>query len=226
MERTADRAEAEATRTAARVAGLLVGLEVEAGGGTKIVYIYLDSSILVALFDPDDMHHDDAVRAFRAIMRKGCRAVTSRLAVMEAVAVARKKAARSHRCGPEGAEELVDVEAHVQDAADDMVKFVDRMADEDILTIIDSKVWSPDLELLYGKMLEHAGHVVPATKGSRFRHRAVGSCDWLHFWLALIAGAAMICTADRAFADIPGRDDRFGGIAVQLASGPLAGPLA
>ena len=226
MERATGRTAAEATRTAARVAGLLVGLEVEAGGGTKIVYIYLDSSTLVALFDPDDMHHDDAVRAFRAIMRKGCRAVTSPLAVMEAVAVARKKAAGSHRCGPDGAEELAGVEAHVQDAAGGMARFVDHMVEEKILRIMDTKAWSPDLELLYGKLIEHAGHAVPATKGSRFRHRAVGSCDWLHFWLAFVFGAAMICTTDTAFADIPGRDDKFGGIAVQLASAPLAGPLA
>ena len=223
---TTDRTAAGATRTTARGAGLFVGLEVEADGGTVVVYVYLDSSILVALFDPDDMHHDDAVRVFRAMVRRGHRAVTSPLAVMEAVAVVRKKTARSHRCWPEGADDLTDVEVHVQDAADDMAKFVDRMVEEKILRIMDSKWWSPDLEFLYGKLLEHGGHVVPATRGSRFRHRAVGSCDWLHFWLALIAGAAAICTTDMAFADIPGSDAEFGGIAVQLASAPLSGPLA
>ena len=207
-------------------ARLLVGLEVVVGGSTEVVYIYLDSGVHVALFDSEDTHHDDAVRVIRAIMSKGCRMVTSLLAVMEAVAVARKKAARSHRCGSEGAEEMAGAEAHMEDAAGGMVKFVGKMVDGGILTIMDSKGWSPDLELLYGKVLEHGGHVVPASKGNRFRHRAVGSCDWLHFWLAFVFGAAVICTTDRAFADIPGRDDRFGGIAVQLAAGPLAGPLA
>ena len=36
----------------------------------------------------------------------------------------------------------------------------------------------------------------------------------------------MICTADKAFADIPGSDEEFGGIAVQLTSGPLVDLLS
>ena len=225
MEETATD-KAKSAGAAAGDARLLVGLEVEVGGDTGVVHIYLDSGVLVALFDPDDMHHDDAVRAFRAIARRGYMMVTSLLAVMEAVAVVRKKAARSHRCGPEGAEEMAGVEARVEDAAGGMARFVANMVNEGLLRVMDSKGWSPDLELLYGKLLEHTGHVVPATRGSRFRHRAVGSCDWLHIWLAWIFGAEMICTTDTAFADIPGRDDRFGGIAVQLTSAPLSGLLA
>ena len=225
MERTKGD-KAMGTGAVARIARLLVGLEAKVGGSTEVVYIYLDSGVLVALFDPDDMHHDDAVGVFRAITRRGYKMVTSLLAVMEAIAVARKKAARSHKCGPEGAEEMAGVEAHMQDAAGDMAKFVANMVGEGLLRVMDSKGWSPDLEILYDKLLEHSGRVVPATRDSRFRHRAVGSCDWLHFWLAMIFGAAMICTTDTAFADIPGRDDEFGGIAVQLTSAPLAGPLA
>ena len=210
----------------AGVAGLLVGLEMEIGGSVKIVHVYLDSSMLVALFDPDDMHHVDAVRVFRAMVKMGYKMITSLLAVMEAVAAVRKKAARSHRCNSESAREMAGVEANMHDMAGGMAEFVDEMVKGKTLRIMDLKGRSPDLEILYGKVLKHAGSVVPVAKGNMFRYRGIGSCDWLHFWLALAFGAAVICTADKAFADIPGRDEEFGGIAVQLTSEPLATPLA
>lgn len=94
------------------------------------------------------------------------------------------------------------------------------------LRIIVPKDWSPDLFLLCLKVFEHAGYVVPAGKGRSFRYRIVGSCDWFHFALAEYLGAAVICTTDAAFADIAGNDDEFGHILVQMASGPLVGPLA
>lgn len=208
------------------VGGLFVELKMKMGGSVNIVYVYLDSSMLVALFDPDDMHHVDAVRVFHTMVKMGYKMITSLLAVMEAVAAVRKKAARSHRCKLESAEERAGVEAHMHSMAGGMAKFVDEMVEEKTLRIMDLKGRSPDLELLYGKVLEHAGSVVPVAKGDRFRYRGVGSCDWLHFWLALVLGAAIICTADKAFADIPGRDKEFGGIAVQLTSEPLSTPLA
>ena len=217
---------AKAPGAPAGVAGLFVGLEMKIGASVKIVYVYLDSSILVALFDPDDMHHDDAVRGFRAMVKMGYRMITSRLAVMEAVAAVRKKAAKSHRCKSKSFEEMAGVEAHVHGMAGGMAKFVGEAVDSGFLKIVHTKGRSPDFELLYGKVLEHAGRVMPVAKGDRFRYRGVGSCDWLHFWLALAFGAAAIYTADKAFADIPGRDKDFGGIAVQLTSEPLAGPLS
>ena len=212
---------AKAFVDSAGVSGLLVGVEMEIGGSVKTVYVYLDSSMLVALFDPDDMHHVDAVRVFRTMVRRGHKMITSLLAVMEAVAAVRKKAARSHKCKSESAEELAGAEADVLSMAGGMAEFVDEVVDSGFLKIIGLKGRSPDLELLYGKVLKHAGSVVPVAKGNRFRYRGIGSCDWLHFWLALVFGAAAICTADKAFADIPGRDEEFGGIAVQLTSGPL-----
>ena len=217
---------AKGAGAAAGDAGLLVGLEVEVGGSTEVVYIYLDGRFLAALYDLEDAHHDGAVRVLRAITRRGYRAVTSPLAVMEAVAVVRKRAARSYRCRSESTEELAGVEVHVQDAAGGMSEFVDKMVKRRILRIMDTKGQSPDLELLYGKALKHAGRVVPAPEGGECRHLGVGSCGWVDFWLARAFGAAVICTTDVAFADIPGRDAEFGEIAVQLASGPLAGPLA
>ena len=217
---------AKGAGAAAGDAGLLVGLEVVVGGSTEVVYIYLDGRFLAALFDPNDVRHDGAARVFQAIMKSRCKAVTSLLAVMEAVAIVRKKAARSHRCRSGGAEELAGVEVHVQDAAGGMAEFIRKMSDEGILRIIDQKELSPYLELLYGKALEHAGRVVPAPEGDECRHLGVGSCGWVDFWLARAFGAARICTTDVAFADIPGRDAEFGGIAVQLTSAPLSGPLA
>ena len=225
MERTASDM-AKFAGGAARGGGLLVWLGAEVGNSAKIVYVYLDGRFLAALFDLEDVHHDGAVRAFRAIARKGYKAVTSRLAVMEAVAIVRKKAARSYRCRSESAEELAGVEAHVQDAAGGMSAFVDKMVEGKKLRIMDSKGLSPDLELLYGKVHEHSGRIVPAPEGDECRHIGVGSCDWVGIWLARAFGAAVICTTDTALADIPGRDDEVGGIAVQLASAPLAGPLA
>ena len=205
----------------AGVAGLLVGLEMGTGGNVEIVYVYLDSSMLVALLDPDDMHHVDAIRVFRAMAKMGYKMIISLLAVTEAVAAVRKKAARSHKCKSKSAEELAGAEAHMHSMAGGMAKFAYHMVKEAMLVIMDSGGLSPDLELLYGKVLKHTGRVMPVAKGNRFRYRGVGSCDWLHFWLALVFGATIICTADKAFADIPGRDDEFGGIAVQLTSGPL-----
>ena len=160
------------------------------------------------------------------MVKMGYKMITSLLAVMEAVAAVRKKAARSHKCKLESAEELAGAEADVLSMAGGIAEFVDEVVDSGFLEIIGLKGRSPDLELLYGKVLEHAGRVMPVAKGNRFRYRGIGSCDWLHFWLALVFGAAAICTADKAFADIPGRDKEFGGIAVQLTSEPLIDMLA
>ena len=82
------------------------------------------------------------------------------------------------------------------------------------------------LSLADRKALEHAGRVLPAATGRFFRHRGIGSCNWLHFLLALHLGARVICTADKALAGVYGNDDEFGHIWVQLTSGPLGGPLA
>ncbi len=152
--------------------------------------------------------------------------ITSLLAVMEAVAAVRRRIAGSHKCRSGSAEELAGVEAHVQSMANRVSEHSYDMSKAGLWVIMDAKGKSPDLELPYGKALGHAGRVVAVAKGDRFRHRGVGSCDRPHFWLALIAGAATICAADKAFADIPGSDEEFGGIAVQPTSGPLVDLLA
>ena len=98
----------------------------ETDGSVEAAHTCRDSGMPVAPADPDDMHHDDAVGAFSAIVKGGLMATTSRLAAMEAVAAARKKA-RSHKCRSESAEETAGVEAHVRGMAGGTVRFVDSM---------------------------------------------------------------------------------------------------
>ena len=62
----------------------------ETNGGAEIVHMCPDSGMPVAPADPDDMHRGDAVGAFRAIVKGGLVAITSRLAAMESAA-SRKK---------------------------------------------------------------------------------------------------------------------------------------
>ena len=105
-------------------------------------------------------------------------------------------------------------------------ELLDKLRRQGILAITDADGWPPRPALAGRKAPEHAGRALPAVAGRLFRRRGIGSCDWPHFLLALHLGAQVICTADKAFADAHGSDDEFGHIRAQLASGPLAGPLA
>ena len=73
-------------------------------------------------------------------------------------------------------------------------------------------------------MLEHAGFAVPGSMGHICRYRGIGALDWLHIAFARDAGAAVICTADRALVDTA-NDDKFGHIQIQLTSVGAIGPL-
>ena len=189
--------------------------------------LYFDSGMIIALFLAYDMHREGALRVLEAAGRHGCRLITSRLAIMEAVAVVRRKAAESHRRQSGSGWELAGVRDHVDGAAAELLEFVDAMKGRHGLHIVEVDDRQLDLALVNRKAFEHAGRVIaPAKRGKRYRHRGVGACDWLHFWLALLLGADMICTTDAAFADIAGNDDVFGHIMVQLTRGPLVGPLA
>ena len=163
---------------------------------------------------------------FDKIRGRGYRIIVSSLTRMETFGSIRKKFATSIKCrsGSEG--ERAGVDAHVRNAVKDAFGLLDEMVNQGIIEIIEPEDWSPDLFLLYTKVLEHAGYVLHVKKGRPFRYRGVGSCDWLHFALARYLGAKAILTADAAFADIAGNDDEFGHIVIQMASGPLAGPLA
>ena len=111
-------------------------------------------------------------------------------------------------------------------AAADALDLINTMAKDGTLVIMETAGWSPDLDFLLGKMLEHPGRIVSGMRSRTCRHRGVGPYDWFHYALALLAGASVICTTDAALADVAGSDAQFGGIQVQLTSGPLIGPLS
>lgn len=188
--------------------------------------VYPESSALFAALVPTDAHHQDVVKMLHEIWRRGYRITVSLLTLMETLASIRRKSTTSKTCRSGSEEERAGVEAHVQDIINVAFGLLDKLVNEGIIEIIEPEEWSPDLLLLYAKMLEHAGYVLPVNKGRPFRHRAVGSYDWLHFALAKYLGAVAILTTDMAFADIAGNDDEFGHILIQLASEPLAEPLA
>ena len=188
---------------------------------------YAESGALVALLVPSDAHHKDAVRIFHAMWRAGYRIVVSPLTLMETFAAIRKKITASNRCRSGSEDERAGAEALVRESVRASHRLLNKFVKQDIIEIIEPENWSPDLLLLYAKVLEHEGYVLPAGKGRPFRYRGVGSCDWLQFALARHLGAAVILTTDAAFADIEGNDDEFGHIRIQMASGQLIdGPLA
>ena len=187
---------------------------------------YLDARALVALVYPDGMHRVGVYMACAAAIRAGYRLITSQLAVVEMYAVIRRKKAASIRCLTGNEAERAVAEARVEAAVVTSRKLLHKLDKQGFLKVVDVEGWSPSLLLARRKALEHAGRVLPAAVGSMFRHRGIGSCDWLHFLLALYLGAQVICTADKAFADVRGNDDVFGHIWVQLTSEPPAGPLA
>ena len=200
---------------------------VEHGGGGKGQVVYLDTGVLVALaLGPSDMHYDGAVRACNAAVRSGCRLVTSLLAIMEMVNVVRRRTAASYKCRPGRGEDQEAADARVRRAVERALELIDSMRKDGTLTIMETAGWSPDLDFLLGKMLEHPGRIVSGMRSRTCRHRGVGPYDWFHYALALLAGASVICTTDAALADVAGSDAQFGRIQVQLTSGPLIGPLS
>ena len=188
--------------------------------------VYAESSSVFAALVPHDAHHQDVVKMLKEIRRRGYRVVVSPLTLMETFASIRRKSTTSNMCRLGSEDERAGVEAHVQNTVNDARRRLRRLVKQGIIEIIEPENWSPDLLLLYAKVLKHAGYVLPVDKGRPFRHRAVGSYDWLHFALAKYLGAVAILTTDVAFADIAGNDDEFGHILIQLASEPLIGPLA
>ena len=186
----------------------------------------LDASVLVALVYLGDMHREGAYRVCIAARRAGYRLITSHLAIAEMYAVIRRKKAASIRCRTGSEKERAAAGAEVEATVDSARELLDKLSGNGIIEIMDAEDWPPRLALAGRKALEHAGRVLAVVAGRMFRHRGIGSCDWLHFLLALHLGAQVICTADKAFADVHGNDDEFGHIWVQLTSGPLVGPLA
>ena len=93
------------------------------------------------------------------------------------------------------------------------------------LTIVELEGWPIDFAAAGANMLDHPGHVVLHSRGSPCRYRGLGLNDWLHMAYALAAGAAVICTSDRAFADVCGSAGEFERMQVQMADAREAGPI-
>ena len=200
---------------------------VERGGGGRRPAVYLDTGVLVALvLGASDMHYNGAVRVYDAIVRSGCRPVTSLLAIMEMVNVVRRRTAASYKCRPGRGEDQEAADARVRRAVARALDLINTMTNDGILTIMKTAGWSPGLDFLLGKMLEHPGRIVSGTRSRTCRHRGVGPYDWFHYALALLAGASVICTTDAALADVAGSDAQFGRIQIQLTGEPLIDPLS
>ena len=196
------------------------------GGRGKATVVYLDSSMLVAPSRGSiDPHHVGATGACAAAWRSGYRVVTSMLAILEAVGAIRRRVTASHKreSGSEG--ERKEVDRAVRQAVTTLLNLAGSLEKQGRLAIVEMEGWSPDFAVLRTKMLEHAGHTVFHSKGNACRHRGLGLHDWLHIALARDADAAVICTADNAFADIVGKDDEFGHILVQMTGTGATGPL-
>ena len=191
-------------------------------GGKARTKMYLDSGVIAAFALFFDMHHLGAYRMLDTARKCGCEIITSRLAIMEAVGVVRRRTAEAHRRRSGSGFDLAGVEAHMREAVLDMFKLMRSLEDAGILKVVEIDNRTLDLALLQRKVVEHVGRViVPAADGKRFRHIGIGACDWLHIWIAKCIGADVICTNDAAFAEIVCNDGEFGHIQVQMTSGPL-----
>ena len=185
----------------------------------------LDSSAIVALAVPDDMHHDDTVRVCRAAVRSGYLLIASPLAIMEAVAAIRKKftSLRRRRSGSE--KETAGVEAEAGMAVAHMHKVVNGMVNQKHLKVVELAGWSPDFPVLCDEMNKHEGSVTCSAKSRTYRHRGIGSHDPPHYSIAKDVGAPIIITSDAAFADIEGKGGEFGHVRIRTTGGPLIGLL-
>ena len=171
------------------------------------------------------MHHEGALRLFNAAKLNRCRMITSRLAVMEAIAAVRRRR-QARTCACRGAVRRWRARKCARGRGRaELLEFIKAVKSMHGLRVVD--IGRPlCFAILQSKALKHKGRIIAPAAAGKYRHRGVGACDWLHFWLAMCAGAGMICTTDAAFVDIAGSDDKFGHIQVQPASGPLIGHLA
>ena len=202
-------------------------MERASNGGADGPTAYLDSGAITALSDPDDMHHEDAVRTCSAAVNLGrCRLVTSPLAAMEAVGSVRKKVTTSHKPRPGSEAERARADGDAGGAAALVLDRMGYMDAQGLLKIVSPKGWSPGLALLHGRVLVHAGRAARTAGGRNYGYRGVGPCGWLRLALAVAVRASAICTAGEALAGVEGNDEEFGRMRIQMARGPLIGRLA
>ena len=129
----------------------------------------------MALSDPDDMHHEDAVRTCSAAVNLGrCRLVTSPLAAMEAVGSVRKKVTTSHKPRPGSEAERARADGDADGAAALVLDRMGYMDAQGLLKIVSPKGWSPGLALLHGRVLVHAGRAARTAGGRNYGYRGSG----------------------------------------------------
>ena len=183
------------------------------GGSGRLVYA--DTGFVVAIvMGAIDSFFDDAMRFLEAVKSSGARLVISSLALAEAVDVIRKRVKAGHKCADESDGERKVVHAEAARAVRDIDHFItvlvaDKMAD--MYGDITSE--QPDLATLYKSMLDLEGRTPQARKGNTYRHEGLGPIDLVHIGMAQLAGARVICTTDKAFAQI-GSDKRYGGMEI------------
>ena len=181
-----------------------------------------DSGITVAVGrGPVDMHYGDVVRVLDAVERGGCQGVTSLLAIMEAVDVARKRSTESYKYRSGSGRERKFTDRRAGGSATALPSSVCAMERRRPLQIIKPRRRF-SLSPTCAKLLERAGRTAPCIPGRRCRYGGVGPHGLEHLALAPDAGAVAICTTDAAFAHTAGSDDMFGHIKIQLAGDPLA----
>ena len=177
--------------------------------------VYADTGFIVAIvMGAIDLFFDNAMRFLEAVKSSGARLVISNLALAEAVDVIRKRIKVGHRCADESDGERKVVRAEAAKAVRDIDHFItvlvaDKM--EDMYGDVTSE--QPDLATLYKSMLDLEGRTPQARKGNTYRHEGLGPIDLVHIGMAQLAGARVICTTDKAFAQIVD-DKRYGGIEI------------
>ena len=192
----------------------------------RALVVYAESSAIVAISVPDDMHHDGAALIFNAVRELGyCRLVTSEWAIAEAAVAIRKKITRSHRMRTGSEEERAAVDAEADEVVTQMFERMIGMEKRGHLVIMGIKDLPIDIASSPAKVHEHVGRAVRDARGKFYRYRGVGPCDWPQFALAKHANASVIITSDVAFADIEGNDKDFGHIKIQMINAPLIGLL-
>ena len=179
------------------------------------ISVYCDTGFIVAIvMGAADPFFDEAMRFLEAVKSSGARLVISSLALAEAVDVIRKRVKANTRCNDVSGREREAVEGDAAKAVRDIRRVINALRSDKMADMYgDITSGQPDLATLYKSMLDLEGRTPQARKGNTYRHEGLGPIDLIHIDMALLAGAQVICTTDKAFAQIGG-DKRYGGIEI------------
>ena len=177
--------------------------------------VYADTGFIVAIvMGAIDPFFDDAVRFLEAVKSSGARLVISNLALAEAVDVIRKRIKANTRCKDVSGREREAVDGEAAKAVRDVRRVINTLRTDKMADMYgDITSEQPDLATLYKSMLGLEGRTPQARKGNTYRHEGLGPIDLVHIGMAQLAGARVICTTDKAFAQIVD-DKRYGGMEI------------